>query len=233
MGCASRHRHNLQGNPDEPEVPPTHEAVARPAPQAVRRNRAAHSKLVPVITHVAYQAPATRSPSRPEVATPDGLWDIAVFRHAGHVEVLQTGVITKPVELPFEPGDEYLAISFRPGAYMPRLPGHEMVDRGLLRPIGAGGAVRAGRRSIRNPDVRERRRPCRAPGPARDCRTGRRRRKRVTWRWRPNARFSEGSGGRWAEPQGACADPASAIGGPLARSGVESGPLRRGPARLR
>ena len=72
------------------------------------------------------------------MTVPDGLWDIVVLRHSGGIEVLQTGVITKPVELPFEPGDEYLAISFRPGAYMPRLPGQEMVDRGVLRPIGAG-----------------------------------------------------------------------------------------------
>ena len=52
----------------------------------------------------------------------------------GRVELLQTGLITRPVELAYDAGDEYLSISFKPGVFMPRLPGKRMVDRGLLRP---------------------------------------------------------------------------------------------------
>jgi hypothetical protein len=102
-----------------------------------RRQRKTDSDLVAVVTHVAYGDPASGQ-LEPDVTVPDGLWDIAVIHHRGTVEVLQTGLITRPVELPFEPGDEYLAISFKPGAYMPRLPGRQMVDRGVIRPIGAG-----------------------------------------------------------------------------------------------
>jgi hypothetical protein len=102
-----------------------------------RRERASDSTLVAAITHVSYAGPAGE-PLEPDVTVPDGLWDIVVIRHAGTVQVLQTGLITKPVLLPYEPGDEYLAISFKPGTYMPQLPGQQMVDRGVLRPLGAG-----------------------------------------------------------------------------------------------
>lgn len=102
-----------------------------------RRQRASDSDLVAAITYVSYSGPEGE-PLAPDVTVPDGLWDIVVIHHAGGVQVLQTGLITKPVELPYEPGDEYLAISFKPGTYMPRLPGQQMVDRGLLRPMGSG-----------------------------------------------------------------------------------------------
>jgi hypothetical protein len=102
-----------------------------------RRQRASDSDLVAMVSHVAYGDPATGR-LEPDVTVPDGLWDIVVIRHAGVVQVLQTGLITKPVVLAYEPGDEYLSISFKPGTYMPRLPGRHMVDRGVLRPIGAG-----------------------------------------------------------------------------------------------
>jgi Helix-turn-helix domain len=101
-----------------------------------RRRRDADSPLVAAITHVTYGAPAVGE-LQPDVTLPDGLWDIVVLRHRGAVDVLQTGLITKPVVLPYEPGDEYLAISFKPGAYMPRLPGARMVDRGVNRPIAS------------------------------------------------------------------------------------------------
>lgn len=102
-----------------------------------RRQRASDSDLVAAITHASYSGPAGE-PLEPDITVPDGLWDIVVIRHAGGVQVLQTGLITKPVALPYEPGDEYLAISFKPGTYMPRLPGQRMVDRGVLRPVGTG-----------------------------------------------------------------------------------------------
>jgi hypothetical protein len=102
-----------------------------------RRQRNTDSGLVAVVTHVAYGDSGSGRPEA-DVTVPDGLWDIVVLRYRGTVQVLQTGLITRPVELPFEPGDEYLAISFKPGAYMPRLPGQRMVDRGVLRPMGSG-----------------------------------------------------------------------------------------------
>jgi hypothetical protein len=105
---------------------------------AHRRERLSDSGLVAAITHVSYAAPDGVGAIEPDVTVPDGLWDIVVLRHRGDVQVLQTGLITRPVALPYEPGDEYLAISFKPGVYMPRLPGERMVDRGVLRPISAG-----------------------------------------------------------------------------------------------
>src|SRR5438477_10799333 len=68
------------------------------------------------------------------VTTPDGCWDIVVRRVAGRLEILQTGIITRPVELAYSAGDEYLSISFKPGVFMPRLPGKRMIDCALPRP---------------------------------------------------------------------------------------------------
>lgn len=71
----------------------------------------------------------------PDVTTPDGCWDLVIMRQRGKISVLQTGVITRPVELDFSSGDEYLCISFKPGVFMPTTPGDSMVDRAFLRPI--------------------------------------------------------------------------------------------------
>jgi hypothetical protein len=94
----------------------------------VRESRASDSPLVERITRVRFGS-AWRG-----VTTPDGCWDIVVRRVGGRIELLQTGLITKPVELAYAAGDEYVSISFKPGVFMPRLPGKRMVDRGLLRP---------------------------------------------------------------------------------------------------
>ena len=69
-----------------------------------------------------------------DVTTPDGCWDLVVMRVKGRVQMLQTGLITRPVALDYQAGDEYLAISFKPGVFRPRLPGERMVDRGHLLP---------------------------------------------------------------------------------------------------
>ena len=58
-----------------------------------------------------------------------------IQRHAGKIAVLQTGLITKPVALDYLEGDEYLSISFKPGVFMPRLPGVRMVDTAVFRPL--------------------------------------------------------------------------------------------------
>jgi len=109
-----------------------------PVMTAVRQRRQSDSKLIAEIRRVSYESPDGMTTIQPDVTVPDGLWDLVVMRRRGAVAVLQTGLITKPVVLPYEPGDEYLAISFKPGVYMPRLPGRQMVDRGVIRPLGAG-----------------------------------------------------------------------------------------------
>jgi hypothetical protein len=102
---------------------------------ATRLRRSSDSALVDSISRVTYEGDPADGDG-PDVTLPDGLWDIVVFRHRGRVQVLQTGVITRPVDLAYDPGDEYFAISFRPGVVMPRLPGARMLDRGVLRPNG-------------------------------------------------------------------------------------------------
>lgn len=77
-----------------------------------------------------------------DVTTPDGGWDLVFMRRSGHLSVLQTGVITRPVDLRYAPGDEYLAITFKPGVFMPRVTAASMVDRGVLRATPAAGRFR-------------------------------------------------------------------------------------------
>ena len=94
----------------------------------VRDVRTSDSPLVERVTRVRFDA-AWRG-----VTTPDGCWDIVVRRVGGRLEILQTGLITRPVELTYGAGDEYVSISFKPGVFRPRLPGRRMVDKGLLLP---------------------------------------------------------------------------------------------------
>jgi AraC-like DNA-binding protein len=97
------------------------------------RERGADSPLVSVIRHVVYDGASGG------VTTPDGCWDLVVMRRRGQVSVLQTGVITRPVDMGYQSGDEYLCISFKPGVYMPPIAGgggaERMVDQAFLRPI--------------------------------------------------------------------------------------------------
>src|SRR5262245_38402842 len=101
---------------------------------AFRATRASDSPLVERITQVIYDAP-TR-----ELSTPDGCWDIAILRRGGQTTVLQTGLISRPVLLENDAGDSYLAISFKPGVFVPSAPGSAMVDRALVRPLVAACA---------------------------------------------------------------------------------------------
>ncbi len=96
-----------------------------------RQERASDSPLVARITRVRYEQDTQ------DVTAPDGCWDLVVMKVGGRVQMLQTGLITRPVLLDYQAGDEYLAISFRPGVFRPRLPGVEMLDRGLLLPCEA------------------------------------------------------------------------------------------------
>ena len=94
----------------------------------IRKVRGSDSPFVERITHVSYGSKAD------DVTTPDGCWDLVVMRHRGRVAILRTGVITSPVTLGYEPGDEYISISFKPGVFTPRVPGVEMVDKAHLLP---------------------------------------------------------------------------------------------------
>src|SRR6185503_13125046 len=94
-----------------------------------REERGSDVPFVAAVTRVRYGTACH------DVTTPDGLWDIVIQRHAGKVTVLQTGLITSPVALDYLEGDEYLSISFRPGVFMPRLPGVRMVDKAVFRPL--------------------------------------------------------------------------------------------------
>lgn len=102
----------------------------------VREVRASDSPLVESVTRVRFEA------DWQGVTTPDGCWDIVVRRVGGRLEILQTGLITRPVPLTYAAGEEYLSISFRPGVFMPESPGKVMVDRGLVRPTPSSRTFR-------------------------------------------------------------------------------------------
>ncbi len=57
------------------------------------------------------------------------------MKRRGQMTVLQTGLISRPVLLENDAGDSYLAISFKPGVFVPKTPGLHMVDRGIVRPL--------------------------------------------------------------------------------------------------
>jgi AraC-like DNA-binding protein len=99
----------------------------------VRKQREADCNFIREITHVKYEADAG------DVSTPDGGWDLVFMKRSGTLQVLHTGVITKPVDLGYAPGDEYLAITFRPGVFMPKVEAYAMVDRGVSLGTPAAG----------------------------------------------------------------------------------------------
>src|SRR5689334_21977084 len=71
---------------------------------------------------------------------PDGRWDIAILKRGDSVEVLRTGLTTRPVVYEHQAGDETLVISFKPSAFMPLMPGEVMRDEGVvLEKFGRGG----------------------------------------------------------------------------------------------
>jgi AraC-like DNA-binding protein len=111
----------------------------------VRRQRQADCPFVREICQVAYDGDAR------DVSTPDGGWDLVFMRRSGVVQVLQTGIITKPVDLGYAPGDEYLAITFRPGVFMPRVSAESMVDRGVLHGKPGAGRFRLAAENLEIP----------------------------------------------------------------------------------
>src|SRR5689334_11415824 len=94
----------------------------------LRRQRPSDSPLVQEIKHVVYEDHCR------EATTPDGCWDLVFMRRGGSLLVLQTGLITRPVQLEFGPGDEFLTVSFKPGVFMPSRPGSQTVDQGVVHP---------------------------------------------------------------------------------------------------
>jgi hypothetical protein len=110
-----------------------------------REIRASDSPLVERVTRVRFDR-AWRG-----VTTPDGCWDIVVRRVDGRIELLQTGLITRPVELAYAAGDEYVSISFKPGVFMPQLPGKRMLDRGLMRPTPSARTFRLAHETLEIP----------------------------------------------------------------------------------
>jgi hypothetical protein len=63
---------------------------------------------------------------------PDGCWDFAVIKRGNKCQMLRTGVTTRAVTFNHSPGDEVLAIAFRPGTFMPLMPGEIMLDEGVV-----------------------------------------------------------------------------------------------------
>lgn len=99
----------------------------------VRRQRPADCAFIREVRHVCYEEDAA------DVSVPDGGWDLVFMKRSGVSQVLHTGLITKPVDLGYAPGDEYLAVTFRPGVFMPKVDASSMVDRGvILGPPAAG-----------------------------------------------------------------------------------------------
>jgi AraC-like DNA-binding protein len=86
-----------------------------------------------------------------DVSIPDGGWDLVFMTRSGKLQVLHTGLITKPVELGYSPGDEYLAITFRPGVFMPKIAARTMVDRGVVLGPPAAGRFHLGAETLEIP----------------------------------------------------------------------------------
>lgn len=73
------------------------------------------------------------------------------MRRSGTLQVLHTGLITRPVDLGYAPDDEYLAITFRPGVFMPKIAAGSMVDRGVSLGVPVAGRFRIGAETVEVP----------------------------------------------------------------------------------
>lgn len=82
------------------------------------------------------------------LACPDGLWDLLMYRGSMGTFLLLTGQTTRAVDLPFHPGDEVLTISFPASTYLTQLPAADRVD-------GAQTLVQRGPRFELGSDVLE------------------------------------------------------------------------------
>jgi AraC-like DNA-binding protein len=104
----------------------------RGAAQSARRAvRDSDSPFVERVTRVVYES------SIDELSTPDGCWDIVIVNGPASTVVFQTGFTTGPVQVRPRAGETFICISFRPGVFMPRLPGMRMVDSFLVHPTAS------------------------------------------------------------------------------------------------
>ncbi len=94
----------------------------------LRESRPSDSHLIHAISRSIYLEDSQ------DVTTPDGSWDIVFIKHQDQVKVLLTGLITQPVALANQAGDEIFVISFKPGVFLSHLAGTQTVDTGSLLP---------------------------------------------------------------------------------------------------
>jgi len=86
------------------------------------QERVANSPLVKNIWHT------YSSGSGVFVAAPDGCWDIIFTKYDGKMYIAVNGQATTAVMVPYGEGAESLGISFKPEAFLTRLPGERLVD---------------------------------------------------------------------------------------------------------
>lgn len=83
---------------------------------------------------------------------PDGCWDFAIIKSRQRVCVLRTGITTRTVVCQQQAGDEILAISFKPGTFMPQFPGQRMVDHAVVLESSGACSFRLGSTSYEIPN---------------------------------------------------------------------------------
>ncbi|HVI69383.1 MAG TPA: helix-turn-helix domain-containing protein [Magnetospirillaceae bacterium] len=66
-----------------------------------------------------------------KILQPDGCWDLTVLRRSNGTRIMRIYQATKAVVIEHEPGDEILAISFKPGVFIPFLPRDARHDKGV------------------------------------------------------------------------------------------------------
>lgn len=66
------------------------------------------------------------------LATPDGCWDLVVFKQETQTSIMLTGQTTTAVPLQYAPGDELLTISFKASAFLSFVPSLAMLDRAIF-----------------------------------------------------------------------------------------------------
>jgi hypothetical protein len=79
-----------------------------------------------------------------DLALPDESWDLVVMKHEGQLRVLLTGQTTRVVPLQFQPGDEFLTLSFRASAFLRTAPAETMLDQGTILPMLTSRTFRLG-----------------------------------------------------------------------------------------
>lgn len=66
---------------------------------------------------------------------PDGYWDLTVLRRSNGTLLIRMYQATKAVVIEHAAGDEILAISFKPGVFIPFLPREARHDKGIALPF--------------------------------------------------------------------------------------------------